>query len=720
MTSTPAAPPPAAAPTEPAVQWRPIDVLGSRLEANLAALATRNPALADRVRAAGPAGESFVVTSVNDRVVFGRVTDHAVQVLPNPVPPAHGRQIAGQVFPDGHATEAVLVAGLDQGWIWDALYNLPTKSPLPNFKPPLYLLCHDVTKLWLALHVHDWRAPLADPRAMMFVGSDAVAQLQAALSGDPSLPVPRLSLTVEPALWSAGQSAESVYRAVLDHHNRHLQQALATIAAAFPTEPPAALAEKLRTRRLRVLGITSRFTTFLQYSMRDWLAAFDALGHETRLVIEPHAHGTMTNVVYLDAVATFKPDLILLIDHYRAEFPGLPASVPCAMWVQDFLPNIFRPSAGAAQGERDYCLGLGKLLLCHRHRYPRRRFMHAVVGANPARFAQVEVGRGDAARYACDVAFVSHAAVSADAHVREEAARTDELTRRLLWDVYERLRAVYDAGQCLQHPLKIRAVIDDAMRTLGLAAGDDAVGNLASFFGQRVNNALFRHQALHWAADAGVDLRLYGRGWESHPTLGKYARGVADNDRDLASVYRHSRVNLQIVPSGPLHQRLFEGIAAGAFFLVRAQPADRLDDVYRRLAAWCDRHGVTDDAALRHRATPEAVALVDEVRALIGLDPFALEFPLTDEVRLSAETDFALNAAGALPHYDAVAFAGKAELHDKLRRYLAATDERARVVADQRRAVIDRYTYTGVTRRLLRFVADDLVDVAGQAGGKAA
>ena len=42
---------------------------------------------------------------------------------------------------------------------------------------------------------------------------------------------------------------------------------------------PQQLASRIRNGEpLRILGATSRYTTFLQYSMRDWLAGLDALG----------------------------------------------------------------------------------------------------------------------------------------------------------------------------------------------------------------------------------------------------------------------------------------------------------------------------------------------------------------------------------------------------------------------------------------------------------
>ena len=42
----------------------------------------------------------------------------------------------------------------------------------------------------------------------------------------------------------------------------------------------------------------------------------------------------------------------------------------------------------------------------------------------------------------------------------------------------------------------------------------------------------------------GLDLRLYGRGWEKHPTLSRFA-GIADNKNQLSLIYRASRISMQ-------------------------------------------------------------------------------------------------------------------------------------------------------------------------------
>src|SRR5206468_3677435 len=174
-------------------------------------------------------------------------------------------------------------------------------------------------------------------------------------------PWPRTSVTLDPTLWPAGVSFGSMTGDLAPALNAHYHRTTTHLKTLYANHPPTALSDALAAGRpLRVMGITSRYTTYLQHSMRDWLAGFRALGHDTRLVIEQADHEVLTNLVYAETCADYRPDLVVMIDHCRGEMTGLTDAVPCVMWIQDHLPHIFSPAAGKAQGPLDYVLGFGR------------------------------------------------------------------------------------------------------------------------------------------------------------------------------------------------------------------------------------------------------------------------------------------------------------------------------------------------------------------------
>ncbi|WP_428937953.1 glycosyltransferase family protein [Fontivita pretiosa] len=688
--------------------WRELRNWQDRWEANLEALAGRDQVLTQRLYAYVP-DHQWVCATATDGLRLGRALDGQIEPVPTALTPGAATQIIRKLFPAGRCTEPVMVAGLDQGWLWQALYDLPCHTPrTPGHRPPLYLLTRSLERLWVVLHLHDWRNLLADARARLFAGKDVIHQLRNAMLRDMHIPWAKLCVTIDPTIWPAGTSVDSLWQAAHQHANARMQQLTRQIEAIYAGLDVKTIVRRLRGEPMRIMGITSLYTTFLQHSMNDWLQAMHELGHDTRLIIEQADHEIANPLCFAQAVVDYRPDLILLIDHYRAEMPGLPRAIPCVMWVQDKLPTIFSSQAGAAQGPRDYCLGFGRAALGQQYGYPQSRFMPAQVGVNHRRFAPRQLGPAEIEKYGCDISFVSHASTPATALLSEQLQRADPDARKLLIDVFEQMRGVYDGGQAIPHASHIQTFIDSSLARLRLRLDETSKQSLFDFFNHRINNAMFRHQALQWAADLGLKLHLYGRGWEQHPRFARFARGVACHQTELAAIYQASRINLQITPFGAVHQRLFEGLSAGGFFLIRYCPGDIIERIYQQIYEWCVDNDVTDDATLRAKAPPTVQALLDQVRTVLGVDPFAIHSSFLDLLRLSDDGGYIRSAGSIWPEYDQVCFRSAAELRQRVEQFLNDPHRRATIAHSMRAAVIERFSYTQISRRLLDFIADDL------------
>lgn len=704
--------PPTRAPSD---AWNDLAPRREPFAANLAALASREPALAAAVAAYRPIVR-HAIRGHGEHLQLGRFPDGGDDPVPLPagVTPEAARSILQRLIAQNVASGPLLVAGIDHGWLWDALYRAKIDCPaLPGHRPPLYLLCRELESLWLAMHLHDWRDLLADPRCVLLLGADAVAQLERRLVEVPELPRPTVNLTIDPAVWPAGQTLDGLLRRVDAHLGRTADDLQRQVDAAYAGLSPADFAARLRSRAdrqpLRVLGIVSRFTTFLQHSMRDWLAGFEAMGHETRLLTEAADHHVIHPVTYLRAFAEFRPDLLLLIDHYRGEYPQMPSAMPAVMWVQDRLPNIFRVAAGEAQGPNDYVIGYGRRDCVADFAYPRARFMEAPVGVNERRFMTGGVRRNPGGP-ACEVAFVSHASTPADEIARDLIAQQPAAAAKaLLADLYRRLSAIYARGDAVTQEFALHRLIEESMAACDVRLND--LGPLVEVVTNRLNNALFRHQAIEWLADAGVDLHLYGKGWEQHPRLARFARGVADNQGQLADVYRSAAINLQVTPFGSAHQRLFEGLCAGGFFLLRRVTGDLAEPAYVELHEIVRAKDICDDDDLRalSRQDERVAALLNHVEDLTGRHPLAMRHDFVDALRAAADGGFVRSASTIWPEdYGRVSFDGRDELLAKVHHFLAHPAERAERTTRMRGRVLETVTYAGISRRMLAFIADDL------------
>jgi hypothetical protein len=252
-------------------------------------------------------------------------------------------------------------------------------------------------------------------------------------------------------------------------------------------------------------------------------------------------------------------------------------------------------------------------------------------------------------------------------------------------------------------------MIDRAMAQTRTSVPESEMPKLVDLFAQKINNALFRHQSLNWLAEMGVDLRLYGRGWEKHPTLSRFARGIADNNHQLSQIYRASRISLQVSPHGAAHQRLMEGLACGGFFLLRQCPGDLIERRYQTIWNWCVFRRISSDSQLRTCSEPQIAEAIAQVAGILQHDPFGMSHSFMEELRASAQGGY-IRSAGMIwgEDYDAVAYGSADELREKVTRFLGDEHERRRIANSMRAVVLARFSYSATTRRLLGFMAEDL------------
>lgn len=692
----------------PPLSWHPLESLDARFRANLLALETRDADLAGRLRGFA-ISRPFFIAARGDNVYLGRSGPTGIDLIADPVPPAPARALAARVFPGGVVTGSLAVSGLGYGWLWDCLSKLPCKvDVLPGHRPPIYLLAGEIEQLWAVLHVMDWRTMLAEARLPIFAGPDALEQFRQALLDDPTFPEPRGMIRVDSTLPAQDLNAFcGVLRQSRDAALNDLYRRLDAVYA-----PPTGLdwPEKFGSGRLRILGITSRYTTFLQHSMRDWLAAIKSLGHEAQLVIEDQDHQMLGAFGYAKGVLDFKPDLILVIDHYRRSIARIPESIPSVMWVQDALPNIFNDAAGAAQGARDFCMGFGRLELTQSHGYPAERFMSCPIGINEQRFKPPVLSQQDSSQYACDVSYVSHASAPSNVLLKAFLDKNpDPSFATLLWDFHDRLVGEFDRGGVSHSDGVLNETLAQSIAQTGVEPSANAEREILWLFKQQIYNALFRHEALKWVADLGVSLKLYGNNWEKHPTLGRFACGPADTQRDVPKICAASKINLQLIPFGAVHQRLLEGLIAGGFYLIRWTPGDQLGIPYRSLRHWCLARGIDSESALRSTDDPQVQGWISDCDELREDRSATADFGLYDRFMTGADAEMTGRAGAVWPgEYPQVSFRNAKELQSRLSRFLDDDRERQSVAAGMRDVIVEKFSYASISQRLLQFIAADL------------
>ena len=623
----------------------------------------------------------------------------------DPLASAHNAlQQVKQSTPNG---EALALCGLGDGYLLQLLASRP-RELFMDMQQAVFVLEPQPQVFLHALMIHDYagpNGPIAAERFRLFVGPDWQAQLEAAISHQPSI---GLSNVLIQQGFDGAAVAEGVRAGIcaLAARDAVLKQDVADYYAAFvPDFAP-------RDRRPRVMLVTTRFSTVLQYSTRDTADAFQQLGWDTHVLIEPGPSHRLYQFTMRAALAAFKPDVVFQIDHLRHEHADMfPPNLPFVCWAQDHLPNLLAADAGRRVGPLDFVLTDNTVAYEKTYGYPQRQLIPTTKLTAAAAVPTVAPSvQASAAQKTDDVVFVSNASRTAE-HLLAEVQRSWADSRYaldVLLDAAQCLLAAYAQGRTVSTYGEIRDRVAAAEAARGVRLGPAERLNVSRWLMHPLNDTLYRQQALRWVSAAagrlGLSVGLYGKGWDTHPAFVPHARGPVAYGEALDDLTRRAAINLQIVPFVCLHQRLLDGLAAGGFFLVRQNVNDVLP---QRLLNFIVQHtrdggGVRTTEATRRALPPERVAEFDALlRAAV---PGTASSDGDDVVTLVSDwADAGLLQAGGgevLPRLSEVSFDGAAQAAERLARFAADPRLRAEVAAEQRRAVVERLSYVAGMRRV--------------------
>jgi len=440
--------------------------------------------------------------------------------------------------------------------------------------------------------------------------------------------------------------------------------------------------------------MASRFTQVVGRSTRELAEAFKELGCEVVWVTERHAHDQLRVDTLQQEADRLAPDLMVAVNHRRSQMPGaLPAWVPFVTVIQDNYDEIARPGAGAAQGPLDLIAGAWVEQYVRSYGYPADR------AVDLPRLSSMKPPAPGGGVTSSEVVYVSNWAV-------------------------EWLRRQYDQGKAFGSAPQMEWALMEAAETEGWRGNtvfsqrcrDQALETLFA----HVNSTLYRQQGLRWAAEAcaalGLTLKLYGKGWESHPEFAPHSGGWLDGEAALARVSHGAFANLVLEPFFALtHPRAVDAWMAGGALLLRGRHADQ---ERRLLNAWVEKlpPGVwcrTDaEAWLAQRDPADAAALGS---FLDGSELYCGPSGRGDAVALAtrwreAGVDFMTRLP---PGSDGVTFTDAQELRGRLLGWQEDPEGRRRLAETQRVWVQERFATTRGAEILLAAAADRLEAVVG-------
>ncbi len=354
---------------------------------------------------------------------------------------------------------------------------------------------------------------------------------------------------------------------------QNYQRLRALAAQLYPPGVLAAIREKIRRgERLRILFLTSRYTTYLQFCTRDMVSGFRALGHATEVLLEEEGHGVGIRLdVSLERLCAFRPDIIFCIDHGRYELPWVPKEIPFVTWVQDRLGNLFEIGRPDVFSAADYVYSSSSTrrdILAKDPAYRQTTVRLLPYLLEPSIYRPLELPL----RY--DVSYVAHqdfpaAYLEACGPLADHQLTNDGLLHRRIMRYTDRmsledLSALYadDGWQSLTRFL--RGFCQEFSLPLSLINED-----MLRYMRDVLLFVLLRVRPLKALLDAGVDVHVFGRGWEEHPWFQACAKGPVANGDALNRVINQTAINLNINPFISFHNKVPEVLGAGGFLLSR-------------------------------------------------------------------------------------------------------------------------------------------------------
>src|SRR5580658_3199231 len=276
-----------------------------RLARNMAALAEHRPkiylALTSALESGG--GEAYTIA----RGKFGRWVIASQSAGDRQTDPTFtNMQALAELNPAWQSGKALAVCGLGDGYLLSALANFSPTLPLGR-EQAVFLLEPRSELLLTVLMLHDFSGPDGPIRQRRFywaVGPTWPAQFRQFFNDNPLVIFPESQIGQGPDIAEIDSQLRKTLTELVDA-DRELAKKVEAIYQGVSAKQLVEVFGENPARRPRVLFITSRFTTVLQYSTADAAEAFAALGWQTRTLIEPEPYHALRKSAMRHALADF-------------------------------------------------------------------------------------------------------------------------------------------------------------------------------------------------------------------------------------------------------------------------------------------------------------------------------------------------------------------------------------------------------------------------------
>lgn len=326
----------------------------------------------------------------------------------------------------------------------------------------------------------------------------------------------------------------------------------------------------------KILFITSRFSTIIQYHIRDFNEAARNMDLQTNIVFEKSdLHRTGIDLNY--QIYKFQPDIIICIDHFRFEYDSIPENLVWICWTQDPLPHVMSKETPNKLIGRDFILNhYTTWKMFSQIGYPQEKLIDAPVPTNEELYKKYVLTDAEREKYSCDICFVCHASDFLLEVKKLQGMVDDEGIKGVISkasEVYYEM--AYKEGGFFYSIEEFEEFLEIIFQEEGYDIAKEGINSLAEHFYLWINQRMFRVILVRWLIEAGCDnIKLWGNGWIEDPEFSKYAMGPARNGEMLSKIYQSSKIVIGNNITTTAAARAWESMLSGTFYLSNYIPPE--------------------------------------------------------------------------------------------------------------------------------------------------
>lgn len=334
---------------------------------------------------------------------------------------------------------------------------------------------------------------------------------------------------------------------------------------------------------LRIFFLTSRYSSYIQFSIRDMAEGFQQLGHQVLVLKEDDDAGyALRGDLVLEKIINFQPDIIFVIDHFRFEAPLIPKNIPFVTWVQDVMPEMVQLKDPALITKYDHIFSFTQRLLdTFLDNKPifenKKNHLLPISCSCQVYYPITQIEK----KY--DVTYVGHLIdpeITLFFFLKNKSS--DEIQANLFLKFIQQLIEELDGMTLAQldkiqrNPAMRISLVKTTCKKNRIPLDKDWFKIVDDYddFGQNSNfiwhmTLLKKMIPVKVLLENDIKIRVFGSNWETIPMFKNVAMGIAKNGAELNRIYNESCINLNTSPSTTYHMKAPEVIAGNNFMLSR-------------------------------------------------------------------------------------------------------------------------------------------------------